>query len=343
MTLQREMFLVVHEIVERIVTRYGYEKLGEFTFLLAQYAKHWDEFGSGEGFDFSHYSEAVLIYFDNVRSKIDEKHRQFIVNGEQMAKIASKRWEKENKKDRRREQKRQWYVDNSKKVNLEKRKVRFLNGVHKNDGVSSHVSSHGEQQHENVSVAKNDAYAYKNYEIMNHKKNRNNYDMAAVETVDNFPPPEKAAHCPSSGLTGHNRAERPVITGNMRTGNMRKHENGENTDAEQRTVTVEHKPPQPCGQLPTGERKLGNKVVQPPSVRPTIYAEDWIRIGDDFKVDLFDPVFEGFAGERKFLIRGFEMWCRKKLCGERHDKWWLKKLLGVNFYNRQMRRKDDRR
>ena len=29
------------------------------------------------------------------------------------------------------------------------------------------------------------------------------------------------------------------------------------------------------------------------------------------------------------------MWCRKKLCGERHDKWWLKDQLGRNFANRQ--------
>lgn len=92
MTQKREMFLNVHETVDKIVARYGYEKLGEFTFLCAQYAKYWDEFGSGEGFNFSGYSEAVLIYFDNVKNKLDEKHRQFIVNGEQMAKIAKERW-----------------------------------------------------------------------------------------------------------------------------------------------------------------------------------------------------------------------------------------------------------
>ena len=47
---------------------------------------------------------------------------------------------------------------------------------------------------------------------------------------------------------------------------------------------------------------------------------------------------DGFAHTREeleFLIHGFEMWCRKKLCGERHDKWWLKDQLGRNFANRQ--------
>lgn len=368
MTQKREMFLNVHETVDKIVARYGYEKLGEFTFLCAQYAKYWDEFGSGEGFNFSGYSEAVLIYFDNVKNKLDEKHRQFIVNGEQMAKIAKERWEKEKKEERRREQKRRWYaanrkkrqdipddvpqsededrrcnfkrpryVDNLEKVNLKRRQKTSANVSDGCKKMSSDVSSDVPQNEDEKGVAQNDAYAYRNYELMNHKNFKKNYDKGGADFVDKSSAADEK-HNPSSGLTGHNLATGSVVKGNHKNGEHKKHKNFgtlNQVNREQQNLDDVPNPPQPCGQLPRGEPKLGKDVVRPAPLRRTIYGDTWIRIGDDFEVDLFDPWFECFSRARKFLIHGFEMWCRKKLCGERHDKWWLKDQLGRNFANRQ--------
>jgi len=368
MAQKREMFLVVQATVDKIVARYGYERLGEFTFLCAQYARYWDEFGSGEGFDFSSYSEAVLIYFDNIKDKIDEKHRQFIAQGEQMAKIASARWEKEKREDVRREQKRRWYaanrkkrqdmsddvpqsgdddcccnftrpryVDNSEKVNKKRHQKMSSEVFDSRKEMSSGVSSETPQSQADKGFVRTHAYAYRNYEIMNHKNFKKNYDMGGGKIVDKSPPTE-VKHNPSSGLTGHNLAAGSVINGKHKNGEHKKHKNSRTLDSKQRTLTPEnavHNPPQPCGQLPLGEQKLGKDVVRPAPQRQTIYGDTWIKIGDDFEVNLFDPWFECFSRARKFLIHGFELWCRKKLCGERHDKWWLKDQLGRNFANRQ--------
>ena len=337
MTLKREMFLVTQATVEKIVTRYGYDKLGEFTFLLAQYARYWDEYGIGEGFDFSHYSEAVLIYFDMIRDEIDEKHRQFVAQGEQMSKLAKERWEKEQQEERRRQQKRQWYVDNSAKVNQKRRQKASgnLSGVSKK--MSSGVSSDVPQSEDDKGVAQNDAVRIMNYELMNHKNFKKNYDKGDSEFVDKSSVEAGSNHDPSGSLTGHNLADHSVIR-NHKNGEHKKHKKRKNREHQtQKTElpNIAHNPPQPCGQLPPGEQKLGKDVVQPVPLRPTIYGDTWIKIGDDFEVDLFDPMFECFSRATKFLIHGFELWCRKKLIGERHDKWWLRDQLGRTFANRQ--------
>lgn len=337
MTLKRDMFLVTQATVEKIVTRYGYEKLGEFTFLLSQYCIHWDNHGSGEGFNFSQYSEAVLIYFDTIRDEIDEKHRQFVAQGEQMAKLAKERWEKEQQEDRRREQKRQWYVHNKEKVNSKRRQKASSDVSSGRTEMSSGVSSDVPQSEDDKGVAQNDAVRIMNYELMNHKNFKKNYDKGDSEFVDKSSVEAGSNHDPSGSLTGHNLADRSVIR-NHKNGEHKKHKkrkNREHRTQKSELPNIAHNPPQPCGQLPQGEQKLGKDVVQPAPLRPTIYGDTWIKIGDDFEVDLFDPEFECFSRARKFLIRGFEMWCRKKLIGERHDKWWLKDQLGRNFANRQ--------
>ena len=104
--MKREMFLVPQAMIDKMVIRYGFEKLGEFTFLLSQYCAWWDEHGSGDGFDFSKYSETVLNYFDAVADAVDERHRQYVAEGEKMRSAAQARWEKEEKLKRIREQKR---------------------------------------------------------------------------------------------------------------------------------------------------------------------------------------------------------------------------------------------
>lgn len=335
MTLKRDMFLVTQATVEKIVTRYGYEKLGEFTFLLSQYCIYWDNHGTGEGFNFSQYSEAVLIYFDTIRDEIDEKHRQFVAQGEQMAKLAKERWEKEQQEGRRREQKRQWYVHNREKVNSKRRQKMSSDVSSDRTEMSSGVSSDVPQNEDEKGVAQNDAVRIQNYEFMNHKNFKKNYDIGGGEFVDKSVMKENDNPDPSSGLTGHNLADGSVIKGNHKNGEHKKHKNRKYRTKNPEQSNIVHNPPQPCGQLPQGEQKLGKDVVRPVPKRPTIYGDTWIKIGDDFEVDLFDPEFECFARARKFLIRGFEMWCRKKLVGERHDKWWLKDQLGRNFANRQ--------
>lgn len=338
MTLKRDMFLVTQATVEKIVTRFGYEKLGEFTFLLSQYCIYWDNHGTGEGFNFSQYSEAVLIYFDTIRDEIDEKHRQFVAQGEQMAKLAKERWEKEQQEDRRREQKRQWYVHNKEKVNSKRRQKASSNVSSGRTEMSSGVSSDVPQSEDDKGVAQNDAARIMNYELMNHKNFKKNYDKGDSEFVDKSSVEVGGNHYPSSGLTGHNLADGSVIRGNHKNGEHKKHKkrkNREHRPQKPELPNIAHNSPQPCGQLPQGEQKLGKDVVQPAPLRPTIYGDTWIRIGDDFEVDLFDPEFECFSRATKFLIRGFETWCRKKLIGQRHDKWWLKDQLGRNFANRQ--------
>lgn len=345
MATKREMFLMTQATVDKIVTRYGFEKLGEFTFLLAQYARYWDEYAMGEGFDFSHFSEIVLIYFDMIRHEVDEKHRQFIAQGEQMAKLAKERWEKEQQQERRREQKRQWYVDNKGNVNRKRRQKASSDASSTVSSVinkmSSGVSSDVPQIEDEKGVAQNDAVRIQNYEVMNHKNFKKNYDKGGGEIVDKSSADAEGNHDPSSGLTGHNLAAGSVIKGNHKNGehkkhkSHKKHKNRGTMNGEQQCTNIVHNPPQPYGQLPQGEQKLGKDVVSPSPLRPTIYGDTWIKIGDDFKVDLFDPEFECFSRARKFLIQGFEMWCRKKLIGERHDKWWLRDQLGRNFANRQ--------
>ena len=360
--MKREMFLAPQAVVDKIVIRYGYEKLGEFMFLLSQYCAWWDEHGSGDGFDFSKYSETVLIYFDTVRDAIDERHRQYVAEGEKMRSAALVRWEKEEKLKRIREQKRRWYVDNSENLKKKRKEKRKEEKMARTKYFSSHMpQSLGEQ-----SAAKNDA-EYRNYEYYEHNRNLKTYGGRARDAVDNFDrKPDK--HNRSGGLTGHNPACGAVVNAEKRKKKrqkrrwkqeirnhnrgqaavvkeneiIRKNERG-NPKAEQEketpeniTPTAVHKPPQPCGQLPrsSGGAELGKEIVRPAAERPTIYARDWIKIGDDFELDLFDPAFADFARGSRFLRRGFEMFCRKKFCGEKHDKWWLRRLLG-NFAARQ--------
>ena len=335
MAPKREMFLFPQSVVEKIITRYGYEKMGEFSFLLSQYCSFWDNNGTGEGFDFSHYSEAVLIYFDMIRCEIDEKHRQFFAQGEQMSKIAAKRWEKEAQKEKTRARKRQWYVDNSEKINQKRRKKISDNKDKEKSKMSSDVSSNCQQGQENETMAQNDAYAYKNYELMKQKNFKKNYDLGDVNFVENSGQQNNLD--PSDSLTGHNLTKSSVISENHKNEKTKNHKNEDNQtkNQEAKTMDLEHNPPQPYGQLPSGEPEISKDVVRATVMRPTIYGQTWIKIGDDFEVDLFDPMFECFSRARKFLIKGFEMWCRKKLVGEVHDKWWLRDQLGRNFANRQ--------
>lgn len=335
MTFKRDMFLVAQATVEKIVTRYGYEKLGEFTFLLSQYCIHWDNHGTGDGFNFSQYSEAVLIYFDTIRDEIDEKHRQFVAQGEQMAKLAKERWEKEQQEERRREQKRQWYVHNKEKVNSKRRQKASSDASGNCKKMSSGLSSDVPQHEDDKGAAQNDAARIMNNELMNHKNVKKNYGKGSGEFVDKSSAVAEDNHNPSGGLTGHNLADGSVISEKHKNGEHKEHKNRKHRTKNPEQSNIVHNPPQPCGQLPQGERKLGKDVVQPAPLRPTVYGDTWIKIGDDFEVDLFDPDFECFSRARKFLIKGFEMWCRKKLIGERHDKWWLRDQLGRNFANRQ--------
>lgn len=364
--MKREMFLAPQAVVDKIVIRYGYEKLGEFMFLLSQYCAWWDEHGSGDGFDFSKYSETVLNYFDSVADAVDERHRQYVAEGEKMRSAAQARWEKEEKLKRIREQKRRWYVDNSKNLNKKRKEQR----AEEKTAVKNNFSSHRAQSLISQGVAKNDA-EYRNYEYYEHNRNLKNYGGRARDAVDNFDrKPDK--HNRSGGLTGHNpacgavvnaekrkkprwkphwkqeirnhnRGQAAVVNGSHKNGEVIKNQERRNQKAEQEketprniTPTAVHKPPQPCGQLPrsSGGAELGKEIVRPAAERPTIYARDWIKIGDDFELDLFDPVFADFARGSRFLRRGFEMFCRKKFCGEKHDKWWLRRLLG-NFAVRQ--------
>ena len=347
--MKREMFLLPQAVVDKIVTRYGYEKLGEFTFLLSQYCAYWDKYGNGDDFDFSRYSEAILIYFDTVRDAIDERHRQFVLSGEQMREAAKKRWEMEEKKKRIREQKRRWYVDNCENLNRKRRKSKIeANVADKNNFSSDKAQSLGSK-----GVAQNDA---ESMNIMNYEHNRNlkTYGgRARAKLVDNSGYDWKQnLHDRSGSLTGHNPADGAVIKGNHKKRKRKRHKIWNIRNFEQGNLNIRnierknnetpesgdreyHNPPQPCGQLPqNGGAELGNDEVQPAPKRLTVYGEDWIKIGDDFKVDLFDPVFDDYASATKFLLNGFEMWCRKKFSGERHDKWWLRKQLG-NFANRQ--------
>lgn len=364
--MKREMFLVPQAMIDKMVIRYGFEKLGEFTFLLSQYCAWWDEHGSGDGFDFSKYSETVLNYFDAVADAVDERHRQYVAEGEKMRSAAQARWEKEEKLKRIREQKRRWYVDNSKNLNKKRKEKRAEEKM----AVKNNFSSHRPQSLISQGVAKNDA-EYRNYEYYEHNRNLKTYGGRARDAVDNFDrKPDK--HNRSGGLTGHNPACGAVVNAEKRKKKRRKphwkqeirnhnrgqaavvngsHKNGEviknqeqgNPKAEREKETpvitppaAVHKPPQPCGQLPHGGggAELGKKNVRPVAERPTVYAKDWIKIGDDFELDLFDPAFADFARGSRFLRRGFEMFCRKKFCGEKHDKWWLRRLLG-NFAVRQ--------
>lgn len=341
MTVRREMFLIPQAISEKIVTRYGYEKLGEFTFLLSQYCVYWDNNATAEGFDFSHYSEAVLIYFDTVRDEIDEKHRQFFAQGEKMAKIAKERWEKENQEEKRREKKRQWYVDNKDKVNQKRRQntssdVSSDVSSDKNE-VSSGVSSDRSQTQTGQGLAENDAVRIQNYELMNNKNFKKNYGKGVCENVDNSPIGGES-HDLSGGLTGHNRAQGSVIKENHKNWehkNHKKHKNRGTQNLEQQTGNIVHNPPQPSGQLPRGEQGLGKSVVSPEAVRTTIYGDTWIKIGDDFEVDLFDPEFADVDRGRIYLINGFQNFARRKWAGLKKDKWWLRDQLTRNFANRQ--------
>ena len=392
--MKREMFLVPQAMIDKMVIRYGFEKLGEFTFLLSQYCAWWDEHGSGDGFDFSKYSETVLNYFDAVADAVDERHRQYVAEGEKMRSAAQARWEKEEKLKRIREQKRRWYVDNSKNLNKKRKEQRAEEKM----AVKKDFSSHRAQSLISQGTAKNDA-EYRNYEYYEHNRNLKTYGGRARDAVDNFDrKPDK--HNRSGGLTGHNPACGAVVNAEKRKKKhqkrrwkqerekeavrnhnpacgavvkeneiIRKNERGnpkaerEKAQREERptiwprgrcgasllasderqrreaSVTEKaenHKPPQPCGQLPHGGggAELGKKNVRPMVVRPTVYAKDWVKIGDDFELDLFDPAFADFARGSRFLRRGFEMFCRKKFCGEKHDKWWLRRLLG-NFAVRQ--------
>ena len=335
MTQKREMFLMPQAVVEKIAARYGYGVLGELSYLLSCYCRYWDENGNGEGFNLSSWSEVVVIYFDMIRPEVDEKHRQFMAQGAQMAKAAQARWGKEARKENLRARKRKWYVDNSEKVNQKKRKKRSEKHQAQKNNVSSHASSHRPQSKADKGVARNDAYAYRNYEIMNKKNIKEIYDIGGCGYVDNFVRAAKCPRDPPGSLAGHNLAQGSVVKGIHKNEEHKKPEERRNSNSERQTPKREHNPPQPCGQLPRGEQRLGRDVERPASARPTVYGDTWVRIGDDFEVDLFDPMFERFARARKFLLRGFEMWCRKKLCGERHDKWWLVDQLGRNFANRQ--------
>lgn len=348
---RRDMFLVAQSVVEKIATRYGYEKLGEFTFLLSQYCIYWDNFATGEGFDFSRYSEAVLIYFDVVRDEIDEKHRQFISKGSVMADNAKKRWEQKEKDEKRKEQKRQWYVDNSEKVNSARRKNVSSDDVFYEDEMSSGVSSDRSQSLSGKALEQNDANLIQNHGIMEHKNFKENYGSRACGNVDNFSDVDDS-HAQSSGLTGHNRPKGSVIKNHKK----REHKNRRKRNKERRTQnleqrTVTHKgiasaplcndgrfipPPQAlASQLPEGSDCSASGVVSPPAERKTIYGDTWIKIGDDFEVPLFDRFFECADRANKRLIRGFEDFARKKWNGCRKDKWWLKDQLTRNFANRQ--------
>lgn len=339
MTFKRPFYLLPQEVTQKIVSRYGYEKLGEFSYLIGQYCAYWDNFETGEGFDFSIYSEAVLIYFDTVIDEIDEKHRQYILKGDILAINAKKGREKKEKEEKRREQKRNWYVNNSEKINAARRQNVSSDGVVSEKQMSSGVSSDISQGQSGQGLAKNGANRIQNYEIMNHKNNINYDSSGACGFVDK-------SDNQIASLSGHNRPDGSVINENysnlepenVEHGSHKNHKNHKRRKNHKKRRTLNndrgsiesgnivHNPPQALtSQLPQGSECSARGDIVSKFGRETIYSGDWIVIGDDFEVDFFDEFFKPFNRSDEFLTKGFEMWIVKKFSGQKKDKWWLAK------------------
>lgn len=73
------------------------------------------------------YSDTVLVYFDLIQAKIDEKNREYFAKCEALAENAVKAVEARTRAAQRREAKRQWYAANSAACN-EKRRQKYAAG-----------------------------------------------------------------------------------------------------------------------------------------------------------------------------------------------------------------------
>ncbi len=121
---RRDMFLIPRQVADKIYHRFGVAMLGEFVRLVDMYQRHWDIYGSGEGFDFSDYGDNVLVYFDIVQDKIDEKNREYFAKCDALVLNALKAAAKRKQAAARKIQKNNWYRQNAEATN-EKRRQKY--------------------------------------------------------------------------------------------------------------------------------------------------------------------------------------------------------------------------
>lgn len=362
---KRDMFLIPREAADKIYQRFGYAALGEFTRLVDMYQRHWDAHGSGEGFDMCDYSDTVLVYFDLIQAKIDEKNREYFAKCEALAENAVKAVEARTRAAQRREAKRQWYAANSAACN-EKRRQKYAAG-----GAKTGCTVRDKKANEHYPVEKEGAE--KRNPCADTVGEMRQLDRPVDKSVDNCEnEQQKNAAAKKVWLSSestlaqggqgiarkqpnriqdygyyghkvirnlnHNLGGGQVVDKSVRrnpTGSLSGHnrlKSGGRKDIGLGTLPQTRKPsarnaPQPPGrQLPAGERGLGKGSVCAAPPRLSCWFDDSVVIGDDFEVDLTDAAFRKFARADKFLRRGFENWCAKTFLGEKHDKDWLARI-----------------
>ena len=352
MSYRREMYLIPREVCRKIYQRYGDVVLGEFTRLLDAYNEHWENVETGEGFCFAEFSSTVLPYFDMIQEMVDARNCEYFKKAIVLADNVEKARQEKINKQKERERKGKWYVDNSVNVNQKRRKKYASEKTNKKNEPSSDASSERVAPLENKRRARKLYNRTQNYGIMETVIEFKNHNWGSGDFVDKsgvcHDDCRHTTHDQTGSLSGRNRAggtvvreavsRKPAVQEAVKGAISHSHKRSRKPYERGKGSHRGSEPAPLSRNAPQVAQKLGNSVVSPPALRLTVYEAESIIIGDDFEVDLFDRYFKPFGRADRYLKNGFEKFARANWVGMRKDKFWLRK----QFFNFAVRQKKEK-